>query len=350
MNRGSIFASFRGVTAAACLAFCGVVDGQTVSGNLPAWRLVWSDEFDQPNGTRPNPARWSYDIGGGGWGNQELESYTARTNNARIEDGALVIEARKEEYQGNDGVARHYTSARLKTQGKFSTTYGRIESRIRLPHGQGIWPAFWLLGVNIGTVGWPTCGEVDIMENIGREPTVVHSTVHGPGYSGGNGIGHAYVAPNGHPFSDDFHLYAMEWSPGLLRFLVDNQSFFTVTPASLPAGTSWVYNGPEFILLNLAVGGPWPGSPDASTVFPQRMLVDYVRVYTTAVAPTPTLRVQQLTNHVFVEWPGLFPQALLQTAPRIKGPWAIQTTSGLRTVDTFFAEIQPGFYRLELGN
>ena len=350
VNRGSIFASFRGVIAALCVAWCGVVHGQTIPGNLPAWRLVWSDEFDQPNGTRPNPARWGYDLGGGGWGNQELESYTGRTNNARIDGGMLVIEAHQEEYKGADGIARHYTSARLKTQGRFSTLYGRIESRIRLPRGQGIWPAFWLMGVNIETVGWPACGEVDILENIGREPTVVHSTIHGPGYSGGNGIGHPYVSPNGHAFADDFHVYALEWSPGLMRFLVDNQTFFTVAPASLPSGTAWVYNGPEFILLNVAVGGTWPGSPDASTVFPQRMLVDYVRVYHTAAAPAPTLQVEQLTNHVFVKWSGLFPQALLQRSPRPRGPWSIQTTSGLRTTDSFFTEIRPGFYRLELGN
>lgn len=350
VNRVSKRPSIQAGAAALLLAFVGCVHGQTNPGTLPAWRLVWSDEFQQPNGTQPNPSRWGYDTGGGGWGNQELESYTARTNNARIENGMLVIEALKEEFQGNDGIPRHYTSARLKTEGKFATTYGRIESRIRIPHGQGIWPAFWLLGTNIGTVGWPTCGEVDILENIGREPNVVHSTVHGPGYSGGNGLGHAYVSPNGHPFSDDFHLYAMEWSPGVMRFLVDNQAFFTVTPASLPAGTSWVYNGPEFILLNVAVGGPWPGSPDASTVFPQKMLIDYVRVYAAAAAPTPNLRVQQSTNHVFVEWPGLFPQASLQRALRPKGPWSLQPTSGLRTTESFFAEIRPGFYRLELGN
>ncbi len=336
--------------SATCLTFCGGVVGQSDQGTLPAWRLIWSDEFDQPDGSRPNPSRWGYDTGGGGWGNQELESYTSRTNNARIEKGMLVVEARKEEYQGADHVARHFTSARLNTQGKFTTTYGRIESRIRLPHGQGIWPAFWLLGANIGNVGWPACGEVDIMENIGREPTQVHATVHGPGYSGGNGIGRSYLSPNGSPFSDDFHVFAMEWLPGQMRFLVDNQPYFTLTPASLPPGTAWVFSGPEFIILNVAVGGNWPGSPDASTVFPQRMLVDYVRVYASTVAPAPVLHVRQATNHVVLEWPDLFPQALLKTARRPLGPWSIQPTDGQRTAGNFFAEILPGFYRLEWEN
>ncbi len=340
------------VTASACLACAGLVDrvAAQTSTNIPAWRLVWSDEFDQPNGTRPNPLRWGYDIGGDGWGNQELESYTSRTNNVRIENGMLVIEARKENYTGSDGVARQYTSARIKTEGKYATTYGRIEARIQIPHGQGMWPAFWTLGTNIGSVGWPTCGEVDIMENIGSGPTWVKGTVHGPGYSGGNGIGHTYYLPSGRPFADDFHVYAVEWSPEAVRFLVDSHAYFTVTPASLPSGAKWVYTGPEFILLNVAVGGLWPGSPDATTVFPQRMLVDYVRVYTAEVTAPPRLRAETITNHVFVEWPGLFPQALLETAKTLRGPWALQTTSGQLAEANFFAEIQPGFYRLQLGD
>lgn len=326
------------------------LSGQSPSTSLAAWRLIWADEFDQANGSRPNPSRWAFDIGGSGWGNQELESYTSRTNNARIENGMLVIEARQEDYTGPDGMASSYTSARLKSQGKFSTTYGRIEARIQLPRGQGLWPAFWLVGTDIGTVGWPMCGEVDIMENIGREPQIVRGTLHGPGYSGSHGIGKNYISPTGRPFADGFHLYAVEWSRDSVRFLVDNQAYFVVTPANLPAGTTWVFNGPQFIILNVAVGGSWPGSPDNSTLFPQRMLVDYVRVYAATEAPTPSIQVLQKTNHVFVEWPSLFPQARLETSRRPIGPWVLQATAGERTAGGFFTEIQPGFYRLQVTN
>jgi beta-glucanase (GH16 family) len=213
-------------------------------------------------------------LGGGGWGNNELQYYTSRTNNVRIENGKLVIEARQENYSGSN-----YTSARLKTQGKVSWAYGRIEARIKIPRGQGIWPAFWTLGTNISPVGWPGCGEIDIMENIGREPTLVHGTVHGPGYSGGNGIGAASSLPGGAAFTDDFHVYALEWTTNQLKWFVDGQQYFSVTPASLPNGTTWVFDRPQFLLLNLAVGGAWPGNPDGTTVFPQRLIVDYVRVY-----------------------------------------------------------------------
>jgi len=172
-----------------------------------------------------------------------------------------------------------YTSARLKTQGLAAFTYGRIEARIQVPFGQGIWPAFWMLGADITSAGWPRCGEIDIMENIGKEPTIVHGTVHGPGYSGGNGIGSPYSLPGGQAFSADFHVYAVEWDQATVEFQVDGHVYKRVTPAELPAGTQWVYGHPFFLLLNLAVGGNWPGYPDATTKFPQRMLVDYVRVY-----------------------------------------------------------------------
>jgi len=249
---------------------------------LPGWTLVWADEFNQANGTAPDATKWRYDTGGGGWGNNELQTYTSRTNNCRIENGCLVIEARKETFTGSDGITRNYTSARLKTQGRAAWTYGRIEARIQVPRGQGIWPAFWMLGEDISTVGWPACGEIDIMENIGRETNIVHGTVHGPGYSGGNGIGGAYTLPGGGAVADDFHVFAIEWRTNLIRWLVDGVGYFSVTPAALPAGTRWVFDHPHFLLLNVAVGGNWPGNPDASTVFPQRMLVDYVRVYVPA--------------------------------------------------------------------
>lgn len=245
----------------------------------PGWRLVWADEFDQPDGSRPHAGWWTYDLGGGGWGNNELQTYTARTNNCRIENGCLVIEARRETYTGTDGITRQYTSARLKTQGRLAWRFGRIEARIRLPRGQGLWPAFWMLGTNFPSVGWPACGEIDIMENIGREPGTVHGTVHGPGYSGGDGIGGRYVLPGGGAFADDFHVFGVEWEPGRIRWFVDNTLYFTVSPASLPSGSSWVFDQPFFLILNVAVGGRWPGNPDETTVFPQVMQVDYVRVY-----------------------------------------------------------------------
>ncbi len=243
------------------------------------WRLVWSDEFE---GTDIDATKWGFDLGGGGWGNSELEYYTSHTNNARIEGGQLVIEARQESYGGS-----RYTSARLLTKGKWSWAYGRVEARIKIPRGQGLWPAFWMLGTNIDSVGWPTCGEVDIMENIGREPSIVHGTAHGPGYSGGNGIGGPYSLPGGAALADDFHLYAVEWTTNQIKWFVDSEQYFVVTPANLPNGTTWVFTRPQFVILNVAVGGGWPGSPDGTTTFPQRMTVDYIRVYDYVPAVIP---------------------------------------------------------------
>jgi beta-glucanase (GH16 family) len=234
--------------------------------------LVWSDEFNGPPGAPPDPAKWVYDLGSKGWGNKELEIYTDNRGNAYLDgQGHLVIQA----LQAAPG---KFTSARLKTQGKFSFTYGRVEARIRIPYGQGIWPAFWMLGDDEKTIGWPACGEIDIMENIGREPDTVHGTVHGPGYSAAKAIGKP-LSLTGKRFADDYHIYAVEWTPERIDFQVDGKSYHTVTPASLPAGAKWVYDHPFFLLLNVAVGGKWPGNPDGTTVFPQKMLVDYVRVY-----------------------------------------------------------------------
>jgi beta-glucanase (GH16 family) len=244
----------------------------------PQWTLVWSDEFNGPNGSSPDPANWTFDTGGDGWGNHELEYYTNRLQNAQIQNGSLVMTALGETYTGADGVTRNYTSARLKTEGEFAQAYGRFEARIKIPYGQGLWPAFWMLGNNIGTVSWPRSGEVDIMENIGKEPSTIHGTIHGPGYSGAKGIGSPYSLASG-KFSDDYHLFAVEWQPNVIRFYVDNQLYAARTPADLPAGTAWVYDHPFFIILNVAVGGSWPGNPDNTTVFPKTMLVDYVRVY-----------------------------------------------------------------------
>jgi beta-glucanase (GH16 family) len=244
---------------------------QEVAGPGPGWELVWSDEFD---GEGIDPERWVHATGGWGWGNAELQYYTDRPENSRLEDGMLVIEARREEKRVQ---GREYTSARLKTQDLHAWTYGRFEARIKLPYGQGIWPAFWMLGSNIPEANWPRCGEIDVMENIGREPTLIHGTVHGPGYSGAQGVGTSYSLPGGERFSEDFHVYAVEWEPEEIRWYVDGDHYLTVTPEDV-AG-EWVFDHPFFMLLNVAVGGNWPGYPDESTVFPQAMLVDYVRVY-----------------------------------------------------------------------
>jgi len=247
--------------------------------------LVWADEFTGAAGAAPDTAKWGYDIGTGanGWGNNELQYYTDRPQNAALDgQGHLVITALKESFTGPNGVTRAYTSARLVTRGKFTTTYGRIEARLKVPFGQGIWPAFWLLGENISTVGWPSCGEIDVMENIGREPATVHGTLHGPGYSGSNPLTGSVTLPNGQRFADDFHTFAVEWEPRTIRFFVDDQLYQTRRSAELNANQRWVFDHPFYLLLNLAVGGNWPGNPDATTTFPQVLTVDYVRVYSLA--------------------------------------------------------------------
>jgi beta-glucanase (GH16 family) len=234
----------------------------------PTWVLDWSDEFD---GTALDRGKWVEERGGDGWGNNELQYYTSRPENVRLAGGNLVIEARKERFENRD-----YTSARIKTAGLKERTYGRYEARMKLPKGQGIWPAFWMLGADIGTVGWPASGEIDIMENIGKEPGIVHGTLHGPGYNGGNGFGNASSLSTG-AFADDYHVFAVEWEPSEIRWYRDGVLYHKARP-ELVKGT-WVFEHPFFVLLNLAVGGNWPGNPDSTTTFPQQMLVDYVRVY-----------------------------------------------------------------------
>jgi beta-glucanase (GH16 family) len=266
---------------AICLALLAFV---TVCRGAEQWKLVWSDEFSGPNGSAPNPTIWVYDLGGNGWGNNELEAYTDRRANSRIEDGHLVIEARKEDFTGSDHRARNYTSARIKTLGKKSWTYGRIEARMKLPRGNGMWPAFWMMGDDVDKAGWPNCGEIDIMENVGKEPQTVQGTIHGPGYSGAGGIGKPFSLPDGKVFADEYHVYGIEWQTNQITWFVDGHEYFTVTPKQLPSGKKWVYDHPHFILLNLAVGGHWPGKPDETTRFPQSLLVDYVRVYQRAGA------------------------------------------------------------------
>jgi beta-glucanase (GH16 family) len=237
-----------------------------------SWTLVWSDEFDGPRRSAPDTSKWTYDLGASGWGNRELENYTdSRENSFQDGEGHLVIQAVKTE--------SGFTSARLKTLGLFPVTYGKVEARLKVPFGQGIWPAFWMLGDTSKARGWPAVGEIDIMENIGKEPATVHATLHGPGYSGGNGIGKPYSLAAGRRFAEDFHTFTVVWEKDSLEFFVDGNSYHRLTPSGLPAGAAWAFDHPFYLILNLAVGGDWPGNPDATTVFPQQMLVDYVRVY-----------------------------------------------------------------------
>jgi beta-glucanase (GH16 family) len=232
------------------------------------WKLVWSDDFDGASGSAVDGSKWTYDSGPN-WYNGELQDYTTGTTNASLDgNGNLVIEARKEAREG-----RQYTSARLKTEGKKTFTYGRFEGRMKLPYGQGMWPAYWLLGGN----SWPNTGEIDIMENLGREPSIAHGTMHGPGYSGSAGPTASYTLPGGAAFSDDFHIFAIEWEANAIRWYVDDTLYSTKTPADI-GGNTWVFDHGFFFILNLAVGGDWPGDPDDSTVFPQRMVIDYVHV------------------------------------------------------------------------
>lgn len=252
-----------------------------ICGRVHSDVLLWSDEFNGPSGQAPDSSKWKYDIGGGGWGNQELEYHTNSPSNAALDgQGNLVITARRENpsnYNCWYGTCQ-YTSARLLTAGKFSQMYGAIEARIKIPRGKGIWPAFWMLGDNIGQVGWPQCGEIDIMENVGHEPLLVHGTLHGPGYSGGSGLTSTYTSPNNQPFANDFHVYRADWTENAISFSIDGNQYATKTSGDT-RGNPWVFDHKFFIILNVAVGGAWPGSPDSSTTFPQSMVVDYVRVY-----------------------------------------------------------------------
>ncbi len=277
MKKLAILLSFPLAFALGC---GGSSASKTAAPPIPSgtWALSWSDEFSGVNGSAPDPSKWTFDLGGNGWGNQELETYTSRSQNVQVQDGNLVITALKETYTGSDGITRDYTSARLKTQGLFSQAYGRFEARLKIPSGQGLWPAFWMLGNDLPSNGWPTCGELDIMENVGKEPSTIHGTLHGPGYSGGNAIGSSTTVNSGR-FADDFHIYAVEWEGTTIRFYLDNQLYATRSSADIPTGSTWVFDHPFFMILNVAVGGQWPGSPDGTATFPQRMLVDYVRVY-----------------------------------------------------------------------
>ena len=241
------------------------------------WVLIWSDEFDSDKIDR---SVWNFEVGNGhangipGWGNNELQYYTDGEN-AYIEDGKLIIEAREEERTDKHGTYS-YTSTRMTTKDNFELTYGRVEIRAKLPIGRGIWPAFWMLGRDIDTNPWPSCGEIDIMEYLGHQPNTVYGTVHGP-VSAGPGVGSGYTLETGN-FNQDFHVFAMEWDPDEVEFYVDEQLYHVVNKYEIGL-SDWVFDKPHFFIINLAVGGNWPGYPDENTIFPQRMEIDYIRVY-----------------------------------------------------------------------
>jgi len=237
--------------------------------------LIWQDEFDGPAGQLPEAEKWQFDIGTD-WGNAQLEYDTDRAENVSLDgEGNLAITARQEEFAGQS-----YTAGRIKTKDLFEQTHGRFEARIKLPVGQGIWPAFWMLGANIDDVSWPQCGEIDIMEYRGHEPRTLHGTLHGPGYHGDSAIGSKHLLAQG-GFNLGFHTFTVEWNAESITWLVDGYVYHSAEPNDLPPGTQWVFNQPFFILLNVAVGGRWVGAPDETTIFPQTMLVDWVRVYGT---------------------------------------------------------------------
>ena len=238
--------------------------------NYPNLQLVWQDEFD---GEKLSDRDWNYEIGNGasGWGNNELEFYTDSPKNVFLSNGHLIIEARKEPTGGFD-----YTSARITTQGKQEFQFGRVDIRAKLPKGQGIWPALWMLGSNFSTIGWPVCGEIDIMEMLGHEPYKVHAAIH-YGKNGHASRTNSYSLSGGSTFNDEFHVFSLVWQEGFLQILVDDEVEMEVSKSQL--GDDYPFNAPFFFIMNVAVGGNWPGSPDASTQFPQRMIVDYIRVF-----------------------------------------------------------------------
>ncbi|MEP0007571.1 MAG: glycoside hydrolase family 16 protein [Balneola sp.] len=254
-----------------------LIFGCTSTDEGTDWQLIWSDEFDGATGASLDQSKWNFEIGRGqnGWGNNELQYYTDRTENAALDgEGNLVITAWEESFEG-----ANYTSSRITTQDKLEITYGRIEARIKTPFGQGLWPAFWLLGTSNSGEIWPQIGEIDVMELRGQQPTKIASTVHGPGYSAGNGISGDYNLTNSR-FDTEFHVFAAEWFTDKIDFYLDGFLHHTVTKEQIEnAGNEWVYNDPFFVILNVAVGGNYVGSPNQSTRFPQSMTIDYVRIY-----------------------------------------------------------------------
>lgn len=233
------------------------------------YKLVWQDEFNEDG--KPDDANWVYDIGNGqnGWGNQELQYYTNRPENVQCKDGKLTICAKKEMYEGFG-----YTSTRMKTLGKYSFTHGILEIRAKLPGGTGIWPALWMLGENITSVGWPSCGEIDMMEYAGKDPDLIHGSIHNNS-SFGNTVNTKTKIYKG--VEEEFHVYSVEWTNKEIRFMVDGDNYYTYKPSEYNADT-WPFDKPAFIIMNIAVGGGF-GGPVVDDICPQKMIIDYVRVY-----------------------------------------------------------------------
>jgi len=241
------------------------------------YTLIWEEQFEGEAGAPPNANNWTHEIGtgpnGDGWGNNQEEYNTDREENVRLDgEGNLVIRAVREEYEG-----MRYTSGRIKTQDKFEQTYGRFEARVMIPEGQGLWPAFWLLGASYETDIWPICGEIDILEFQGSRPERLIGSLHGPGHSGGESLSNYHTLSEG-SFADDFHVFSVDWDADQINWYVDDNRFHSVSRGQLPANSAWVYDHPFFILLNLAVGGNFVDSP-LTTSFPGELVVDYVKVY-----------------------------------------------------------------------
>jgi beta-glucanase (GH16 family) len=253
--------------------------------------LVWSDEFNQAAGTQPDPAKWGYDLGVGdppGWGNNELETYTSSPSNVLVVSDPSATDGRALAIRAQDA-SGSYTSARIKTQATFSFTYGRMEARARVPAGVGCWPAFWAVGSNITTAGWPACGEIDIMEWVGQTPSHIKGSLHASGYSGGQSLNADCVLPGNASYSDAYHVFAVDWYPDQVVFSMDGAVYEVRKMSGIPAGSQWPFDLPFFIILNFAVGGDWPGPPNSSTVFPQDFRIDYVRVYSLPATPPASL-------------------------------------------------------------
>ena len=250
------------------------------AGPKGTWQPVFSDDFEGPSGSAPNPASWNIEVGPSRF-NMEQEYYTSRPSNVMLDgSGHLVVTAQKESFSDASGAAsmRAYTSARINTQGKVMPLYGRIEARIKVPAGKGLWPAFWMLGQNIDEVGWPACGEADIFELGGSTPALITGSLHAPGYSESNALHGRYTKPTG-TFADDFHLYALEWTSDGMRWLIDEVPYAWRTPQGLANNFQvWAFDHPMFIILNLAVGGVYDGPVDATTPMPSQFSVDYVKV------------------------------------------------------------------------
>lgn len=272
------------------------------------YKLVWSDDFED---NTLNTAVWQYEVHGEGGGNNELQYYTDRSDNLEVKDGILTIIARKEQYLGKE-----YTSARINTRGKLAFQYGKIEARMKMPYGQGLWPALWMLGNSYSSVGWPDCGEIDIMEMIGGEgkDNTIHSTLHwGPLVDGGHpNYGQSYTLTEG-IFADDFHIIETEWTENYVKTYCDGELFFTI---DISASGLEAFHDPFFLIINLAVGGNWPGSPDATTVFPQNFQIDYIRLYQTDEMILVDSPAEEYSNDLAIAYPNPFYDSIIISASK----------------------------------